>query len=86
MNIKVELALEVMGAEFAKTDIVSGPLSIIWLHALCLVPGDNVTAANLPHPREKGQGGEDERGEDRLVVIQRCPDGGLRLQWLAPGS
>ena len=45
---------------------------------LSLVPGDNWRKTNLVHAREESECGEDERGPDKLVLVEE----GNELEWL----
>ena len=67
VDVEVEFALEVVGAEFAE---------------VCLVPGDDGGEADLPHAREEGERGEEEGREEEFEVVEGGEDR-IGLQSLA---
>ncbi len=65
VDVEVEFALEVVGAEFAE---------------VCFVPGHDGGQADLVHAGEEGEEGEDEGCDQEFVLVEGLEEGvGLAL-------
>lgn len=71
MHIEIELALEIVRAEFAE---------------MGFVPGDNGRKANLPETCEEGEGGKDDGGEEWLPLVDRVCDALCLEGWISSSS
>lgn len=89
MDVEVELALEVMGPEFAKTRIWQISFGASQTTALprgagqdtllCFIPCHNVGDSYPIHARKEGEKGKNKRGDYEFVLVENLEKGLLRL-------
>jgi hypothetical protein len=76
VHIEVEFTFEVVGAELSETVAAVSLVLDLWSEhcVLGFVPCDNRRKANLPHAREEGESGEDQRRPYEFVVVKEGDD------------
>lgn len=80
MNVEVVFVLDVVAAKLSEAKTLSAYCIIkmeSWVPLLGFVPSDDVAQTNLPQAGEEGKGREDDRGEDRLPVVEVVDKSGL---------